>query len=212
MIRSFSRLSLLWKILLSTSIAVTVLFAIAGRIVLSTVTTTTTQSIEDEVRSSFQAYTSLWQARANLLASVSRLLSSMREVRAAFSTGDRATISDSARELWSKISDESAIFLVADPRGRIIASLGGVPVFPLDRGADVVRTSAQNFPQQSSGFTLQGGRLFHISVTPVYVESPRGPDLINVLLAGYPVDAVVAQRLKQATGGSDFLFLASGTV
>ena len=43
MIASFSRLSLLWKILLSTSVAVTLLFALTGWIVLRNAVDTTTQ-------------------------------------------------------------------------------------------------------------------------------------------------------------------------
>ena len=45
----FSRLSLLWKIVLSTSVAVTVLFALVGWIVQSNVVSTTSRSLEDEV-------------------------------------------------------------------------------------------------------------------------------------------------------------------
>ena len=54
------------------------------------------------------------------------VVSRMSDVRAAFSTGDAATIRDTAKELWDKISREDAIFLVTDPRGKVIASLGGV--------------------------------------------------------------------------------------
>ena len=39
----------------------------------------------------------------------------------------------------------------------------------------------------------------------------RGQDLLNVLVAGYRVDALVAQRLKEATN-SDFLFLTPSGV
>src|SRR3989442_2561728 len=123
----FSRLSLLWKILLSTSVAITVLFGITGWIVETSVTSTTARSLEEEVQASFQAYQSLWKSRANLLASVSLILSAMSDVRAAFSTGDQATIRDTAGELWSKVSEENALFLVTDPRGRLIASLSGAP-------------------------------------------------------------------------------------
>ena len=50
----FSRLSLLTKIMLSTSVAVTVLFALAGEIVLRNVTRTMSDSLEAEVQGSFQ--------------------------------------------------------------------------------------------------------------------------------------------------------------
>ncbi len=208
----FSRLSLLWKILLSTSVAVTVLFVIAGQIILRDINSTMSDSLDAEVRASFQAYTSIWNSRAELLSSVSRILSTMSDVRAAFSTGDQATIRDSAGELWSKISDANAIFLVTDPRGKVIASLGGVTGLSLRKHMDVVRMAEARFPQQSSGFFLQDGELYHISVTPVYVQTSHGQGLLNVLVAGYHVDALVAQSLKEETGGSEFLFVASGRV
>jgi len=211
-LRWFSRLSLLWKILLSTSVAVTVLFAITGEIVLNHITRTMSESLDEEVQASFQAYTSLWRSRAELLSSVSSILSTLPGVRLAFGTGDQATIRDTAGELWSKISKADAIFLVTDPRGKVVASLGGAIPLSLRKNMDVVPAAAAKFPSQVSGFFLQDGELYYISVTPVYVESAQGQSLINVLIAGYHVDAVIAQDLKNETGGSEFLFLTPGRV
>jgi signal transduction histidine kinase len=209
---SFSRVSLLWKILLSTSVAITVLFALTGWIVQSYIVKTTSQTLDEEVQASFQAYRSLLKARRDMLASVSRILSTMSDVRAAFSTRDQATIRDTAGELWAKISEENAVFLVTDPRGRVIASLGGAVAPSLGRNLEVVRDAAARFPQQVAGFALFDGQLYQMVVTPVYVESGAGPALLNVLVAGFYVDALVAQRLKESTGGSEFLFLAGGRV
>src|SRR4051812_13769293 len=100
----FSSLPLLTKILLSTSVAITLLFAATGQIVLRHIRQTVSDSLEEEVRNSFQAYTSLLRSRAELLSSVSFIIANMQEVRLAFSTGDRATIQDTAKEMWSKIS------------------------------------------------------------------------------------------------------------
>jgi cell division protein FtsL len=79
----FSRLSLLTKILLSTTVAITILFAITGQIVLHNITRTMSDSLQHEVQDSFRAYTSLWKAKADLLSSVSRIMSDMSDVRAA---------------------------------------------------------------------------------------------------------------------------------
>ena len=111
---SFARLSLLWKIVLPTSLVITVVFAAAGWILQSSVVKTTTASVEHEARASFQAYESLWKARADRLATVSGILSTMSDVRRVFGTGDEATIRDSANELWGKISTGGRIF----PGGR----------------------------------------------------------------------------------------------
>ena len=212
MISAFSRLSLLWKILLSTSVAITLLFALTGWIVQRNAIQTTFGTLEDEVGASFQAYESLWKARADLLGKVSLVLSAMSDVRAAFHTGDQATIRDTAGELWARISDEDAMFLVADARGMVIASLGGMPAASLQQDLDVVRKAARHFPAQASGFLMREGRLYQAVFTPVYVQSPQGSVLLNVLVAGYYVDPLMARKLKEATGGSEFLFLSGGHV
>ena len=209
---SFSRLSLLWKILLSTSVAITGLFAVTGWIVEKNALDTTARSLEEEVQASFHAYRSLWQSRLSRLASVSLILSQMSDVRKAFGTGDQATIHDTAGELWSKANEENALFLVTDPRGRLVASLSGVPESDAWHQLAVVAQAAKLFPEQASGFMLKEGRLYQVAVTPVYVQSGRGLGLLDVLVAGYNVDHLVAQRLKESTGGSEFLFLSGGRV
>jgi signal transduction histidine kinase len=209
---SFSRLSLLWKILLPTSVVLTVVFAAAGWIVQSSVAKTTRQSVEHEARASFQAYESLWKSRADRLAAVSRILSTMSAVRAAFGTGDQATIRDTAGELWSKVSTEDAFFLVADPQGKVIVSLGApVSIHPNEDFPEVQIANAR-FPEQASGFVQRGGELFQVVVTPVYVQAGSGTGLLDVLVAGYGVDARVASQLKDETGGSDFVFVTGQRV
>jgi signal transduction histidine kinase len=212
MLTRLSNISLLWRILLSTSIGVTLLFGVTGWIMQDNATRATAASLDEEVRASFHAYDSLWRSRADMLASVSLVVSRMSDVRSAFNTGDAATIRDTARELWSKISREDAIFLVTDPNGKVIASLGGATDAALMGDLPVVRQAAVRFPQQASGFFVTAGRLYQIAVTPVYVQAGAEPGLLNVLVAGYSVDDEAAGRLKEATGGSDFVFLTNGKV
>lgn len=203
--------SLLWKILLSTSISITILFVIIGWIVQDHFVRIATATVEEEVRASFHAYESLWRARADQLASVSLVLSRMSDVRAAFSTGDRATIRDTAGEVWDKIAHSSSLFLVADPKGIVIAAMGDGPGADIRRMQAVVEAS-RAFPGQATGFMVQDGRLFQIVVTPVYVAAGQGRALLNVLVAGIAVDSPMASALKAATGGSDFVFTSGGQV
>ena len=205
----FSRMSLLWKILLSTSVALTTLFAVTLAIVQRHVVRTTYRTLQEEVNRSFQVYDSLWKAQAEKLAAIGLVLSRMSDVRSAFSTRDQATIRDTAGELWSTVSDQKALFLVSDPEGNVIASLGGAPGSFLKENLPVVSASAPRFPQQTSGFMLKEGRLYQIVITPVYVDSVRGETLLNVLVAGYLVDPAVAWWFKEATGGSEFVFLSN---
>jgi len=212
MLGSFSRLSLLWKILLATSIALTMLFALVGWIVQDNATRAMSASVDEDVQASFHAYDSLWRSRAQTLAAVSLVISRMSDVRAAFSTGDQATIRDSADELWKQISNQDAIFLVTDPEGRVLASLGGSLGESLKRDMPAVRDAAASFPRQTSGFVTLDGHLYQIAVTPVYVQAAAGMGLLNVLVAGYEVNRETVRSLKDSTGGSDFCFLSGAAV
>jgi signal transduction histidine kinase len=215
---SFSRLSLLWKILLPTSVVLTVVFAVAGWMVQNNVVRTTSASVEHEARGSFQAYKSLWQARADGLATVSRILSTMSDIRKVLGTGDAATIRDTAGEMWGKAAAEDAFFLVCDPRGKVIASqgaaggAGAARAFPPNEDFPEVQVARARFPEQVSGFVERGGALFQVVITPVYVQAAGGAGLLDVLVAGYGVDNRVAGRLKQETGGSDFVFTSGRQV
>lgn len=205
------RLSLLSKILLSTTLALTLLFAVTAWIVQQEAVRMTSRSIEEEVRSSFQAYQSLWKVRAERLAAVGLVLSQMSDVRAAFSTRDRATIRDTAGELWKKISSDDALFVVTDPAGIVIACLGGLCTDAGDR-LPAVDAARAHFPAQGSGILRIGEHLYQVAVTPVYVDASGGSALLNVLLAGQVIDDDTAKQLRDATGGSEFLFLASGAM
>jgi signal transduction histidine kinase len=209
---TFSRLSLLWKILIPTSLVMTLSFAITGWLVQRDVVRASYASVEEEAKASFQAYESLWRARANRLGAVSEILSSMSDVRAAFGTEDAATIRDTAGELWSRISKEDAFFLVADGQGRVVASFGQLGSFASNDDLPMVRGARAQFPRQASGFVQKGDELFQVVVTPVYVQSPAGPVLLNALVAGYRVDAGVAQTLKNSTGGSEYVFVSRNRV
>ena len=208
-LRSLSNVSLLWKILFSTSIAITVLFAGIGWVVQDQFARIASAGLEEEVHASFEAYNSLWQARAHELASVSLVLSRMSDVRSAFNTGDQRTIRDTAGEIWEKISRRGTVFLVTDPRGAVLAGLGETPGSAF-HDVPAVRAAANHFPKQATGIALQNGRLYQLAITPVYVAASEGSALLNVLVAGVEVDADLARELKAATGGSEFAFTIGG--
>jgi signal transduction histidine kinase len=203
---NFSRLSLLWKILIPTSLVMTVVFAVTGWLVERSVVSTTYASVEQEAKASFQAYESLWKARADRLASVSQILSTMSDVRRAFGTQDQATIRDTAGELWSKVDTEDAFFLVSDAQGVVIASLGAPATFVPNDDLPMVRVARAHFPKQAFGFVQKTDQLFQVVITPVYVQSVGGSALLDVLVAGYKVDNKVAEGLKRSTGGSEYVF------
>jgi len=219
---NLSSFSLLWRILFSTTLAITVLFAAMGWILQEQFVRIASSSLEQEARASFQAYESLWRARADELATVSQLLSRMPDVRAVLITRDRATIRDAAQEVWDKLARAGALYLICDPSGQVIASMGnsagnsagdsaGDSAPPLSE-VPFVRGAAASFPQQARGFQALGQRLYQVVVTPVYVATNRDEALLNVLVAAVAVDRELGNELKASTGGSDFTFLDAGRV
>jgi signal transduction histidine kinase len=201
-------LSLLWRILLSTSIALTALFGLTGWVVQSYAGRVSEHSLEEEVRTSLQAYEALWSTRAHNLASISRIISSMSDVRAAFATRDKATIRDTAAQLWPEVPEDAA-FLVLEPTGEVITSLGGEsPSLALTR--EFMQTATARFPQQVKGYVTRGRHLYYVVLTPVYVQAAQGQALLNVLLVASDIDDKLAYSLKESTHGSDFAFVAGG--
>ena len=203
-----TRLPLVWRVFLSTSLVTTGLFVLIAWMVQTHVLSTTASMLDEELQASFRAYEAVWNTRAESLASVSRVISGMPDVRAAFSTGDTATIRDTASEVWGRVSPANAVFFVTDPTGRVIASLGGTEP---PASIDAVAAVAPRFPTQVSGFWFIRERLHQVVVTPVYVDSARGSALINVLVAAFPVDRNVLERLKTAAG-SDLSIEVGGRV
>ncbi|MGA3023390.1 MAG: HAMP domain-containing sensor histidine kinase [Bryobacteraceae bacterium] len=207
-----SNVSLRAKFLLATFASIAALFLLTGLVIEYRTVRTASRSLEKEALASLEAYESLWRARADVLASVSLALSGMSDVRAAFGTGDEATIRDTAGERWAKLAQENAEFLVTDPRGRVIASFGESPPATVAEHVEAVRDAARLFPGQSSGFLFRGGSLYQVVITPVYVGSGSDAALLDVLLAAYRVDDKLLERFHVSTGGSEFLFAVGNKV
>jgi signal transduction histidine kinase len=201
------RLTLRTRILVVIALSLTALFTITGLIVQRHAASLVSHSLEEEMQAGFRAYEALWMSREEMLSSVSLLLSRMPDVRAAFSTGDEATIRDTAAEVWNRIAREDALFVVCDPGGRVIASLGARWEPDIDR-LDFVELARGRFPAQASGFHAVGKGFYQVVVTPVYVSATPEPALINVLVAAFAVDERLARRLESAIPGVRFVFRA----
>ena len=163
-------MSLLWRILISTSLLIALLFLATGLAVQRYVSNTTERSLQNEVQTSFQAYQSLWGMRTGTLAAVSRVISQMADVRSAFLTRDQATIRDSAHELWIRLAAQQSFFLILNPEGGTVADFGGLGT-PLNLAPATVAAASKSFPTQASGYVADGGRLLFVVFTPVYVQA-----------------------------------------
>jgi signal transduction histidine kinase len=198
--------SLLIKLVLLAASLLTVIFAATGFLLERRVSVRAARTVEEEVQASFQAYESLWQERTLRLQQISKVISRMPDVRAAFMTADTATIQDTANELQTYISSEHALFAVTDGTGKVIAFSGQSGLFEPNQNLAFIKRVAPRFPNQSSGLWEKYGRLFQVIVTPVYVEGGNGQNLMTTLVTGFELDGNFLASLNRASGGSDFVF------
>ncbi len=207
----FAGMSIGWRVFVATSITVTILFAAAGWGLQQYAISVADENVRTEIRASIQAYEAVWKSRTQVLSATSALMGAMSDVRAAFLTRDANTIRDSAQDLWSRVSDASAGFLVLDAEGHLISSLGKdsgeLPV-----SAIPLRQAAWRFPRQLAGYLRHRETLFYVVLTPVYVQTSTDPILLNVLCAGFRIDNLVAAQLKELAPRSDFAFLGRDAV
>ena len=197
---------------MSTSVAITLLLAVAGWFVRDVTREKLSDNLRNEVQGSLHSYYSLWQARAEMLRSISRAMSNMSDVRRAFQTNSTTAPPYRTRPPNSGLKNPETNYHRHFSRYKSAGRSGRVAG---RRSAGkgqfaAVRAAQTRFPAQSDGFSFVDGHLFELVVTPVYVQTQGGSGLLNVLVAGFPVDQHVAGDLKDHTGGSDFIFLAGG--
>jgi signal transduction histidine kinase len=114
-----------------------------------------------------------------------------------------------------KVSDqlkESAFFVVTEPDGSTVAALDTAAPMQIPPQWPMVRRVLPQFPKQASGFYVLNGQLYQMVLTPVYLDDSRGASLNKVLVTGYVVNPLVALRLRESTGDSEFLFLSETRV
>ena len=185
------------------------MFALTGWMIQRYAASVGQHSIEEEVRTSLQAYESLWGARVHNLASVSRIISSMSDVRSAFMTHDRATIRDTAQQLWSQVSEQMPVSWCSIRQARRLLHSAEIPNFDKRRshglGDEALPEPELRLHQARIASLL---RVF----TPVYVQAANGQGLLNVLLVAFDINDSLAQALKKSTHGSDFAFIGSDVV
>lgn len=212
------RYSLLFRIYLSTAFALTVLFASTVWFVQREAVSVLRAGVEEEARANLSSADALWRSRADLLATLSASIASMSDVRAAFGTRDRATIRDTAGEFWTHIvsgraDPETAAFVVTDPLGEVIVSLGKTHPPELQNGkrlsTELLYPALKRFPKQMPSFVLWDGAVWQTILTPVYVDSGSGKALLNILLAAYPLREETLRSLRKDTGG-DYLLRIGG--
>lgn len=206
------RLSLLWKIWLSTSVALTAFFAAMGYLVLRAVQDTATRSLQDEVQTSLKAYEALWESRVNLLESLAAFMSGMPEALQALE-GKHRDGTQVLLESWVRatggIRGRGFVVLV-NRNGTVLTGLPSAGGADLDISPLLYRESTAR--EQKTGFFVQNSVLHHLVIAPFSNGEPVPEKPVGTLIAGFAVTREIAHDLKESTGRSDFIFVSRGQV
>jgi signal transduction histidine kinase len=207
------RLSLLWKIWLSTSVALTVLFAAIGYIVQRGVQETATRSLQEEVQASLKAYEALWESKVQLFESLAAFMSGMPEALQALE-GQHRDGTQVLLESWVRATREmrgAGFVMLISRKGYVLSGLPAAGAAPLDT-APILKRIAEAPHERRTGFYVQNSILHHIVVTPFHSGAPGVGEPAGTAIAGFSVNGDVARDLKESTGSSDFIFVARGQV
>ncbi|MFN7936322.1 MAG: ATP-binding protein [Bryobacteraceae bacterium] len=207
------RLSLLWKIWLSTSVALTILFVAIGYLVQRGVQETATASLQEEVHASLKAYEALWESKVELFESLAAFMSGMPEALQALE-GRHRDGTQVLLESWVRATREmrgTGFVLLINRKGIVLTGLPQAGAAPVDI-APILQRIAANPNEQRTGFFVQNSILHHIVVTPFYSGPPGSGEPAGTAIAGFAVNADVARDLKESTGSSDFIFVSRGQV
>lgn len=207
------RLSLLWKIWLSTSVALTVLFAAIGYFVQRGVQDTATRSLQEEVQSSLKAYDALWESKVELFESLAAFMSGMPEALQALE-GRHRDGTQVLLESWVRATRKmrgAGFVVLINRRGSILTGSPEAGGQPLDVGP-ILASSSPTPDAQRAGFYVQNSILHHIVITPFHSGSANTGESAGRAIAGFAVNADVVRGLKESTGNSDFIFVSRGQV
>jgi signal transduction histidine kinase len=159
------------------------------------------QELSSDLAHSLITFQNLQRQRRDELIHENALLADLPSLKALMTTSDRRTIADGAIDLWKVAGSD--IFALADKHGQLLSvnTRGAEPSAALSEALQ----EAVNRPAQH--YVAAEGRLFDVSVRPLYFGDEIHGTLLGYVVSGYHIDSNVVSLISQASG-DDATFLA----
>ena len=158
-----------------------------------------------DLEHSLTTFQNLQRQRREALTHENALLADLPDLRALMTTNDRRTIADGAVGLWKLAGSD--LFGLADSHGRLLTvyTLGAPPSDALSQAIEQIIFQ----PQQH--YIPSGGRLFDVSVRPLYFGDEIHGTLLGYVVSGYRFDTDVIALIGHASG-DDAAFFSGGRI
>ena len=183
------RVRLRTKFLLSMILVTAGLTSISLLLVRSTVRSRVTDEIYSDLQNSVSTFQNFQHEQEVTLNRSADLVADLPDLRALMTTDDAATIQDGSKSIWRLAGSD--LFLLSDPRGRVVALHTNAPGFTLAMAQESF-TGLLN-GQQHWWFGAQ--HLYEVFLKPIYFGPASDNRQLGFLVVGYEIDQRVASQI-----------------
>jgi signal transduction histidine kinase len=163
------------------------------------------EDLSADLAHSLVTFQNLQRQRRDALIHENALLADNSLLKALMTTSDQRTIADGAVGLWKAAGSD--LFGLAESHGRVITvyTQGASP------SAAFTQALGQIVARPRQHYIASDGRLFDISVRPLYFGDEIHGTLLGYVISGYRIDTDVIGMISHASG-DDSAFVADGSV
>jgi len=202
-----ARLRLQTQLLISTLLIICALTGAILLIVRQSVGSQIAEQVRDSTAASLREFESVQEHLQLQLSRTAALLAELPTLKALMTTRDAPTIQDGSMPFWKLAGSD--LFLLADPRGRVMAL--HVTRAGLDaRGADDHLAASLNVGEDSSWW-FAGGRLYWVFLRPITAGVGNNAKQLGLVAIGYEVNSTIAEQLA-LVAESRIVLAANGKV
>jgi signal transduction histidine kinase len=163
------------------------------------------EDLSADLAHSLVTFQNLQRQRRDALIHENALLADNSLLKALMTTSDQRTIADGAAGLWKAAGSD--LFGLAESHGRVVTvyTQGASP------SAAFTQALGQIVARPRQHYIASDGRLFDISVRPLYFGDEIHGTLLGYVLSGYRIDTDVIRLISHASG-DDSAFVADGSI
>jgi signal transduction histidine kinase len=186
-----SRFRLQTQLLIATLLIICALTGAILLIVRHTVRSQIAAQVRDSTSASVREFESVQQQLQLHLSRTAALLAELPTLKALMTTGHSPTIQDGSMPFWKLAGSD--LFLLADPRGEVMALHVSRPGVDLRGATENLATSLKD--EKDSEWWNAGGRLYWVFLRPITAGEEKNAKQLGLVAIGYEVDSTIAEQL-----------------
>jgi signal transduction histidine kinase len=166
--------------------------------------------IREALQNSVVTFQHIQRQRENALDQSAALVANEPSLKALMSSHDKATIEDGSQDWFKILRTGSDLFALADSGGTLMALRSAAPGLTQSEAQRLLGESIRS--GTTRGWWLGGGRLFRVSMWPIYFGDPANGTQLGVLVVGYEISDQVAADIGRVASSEVAFRYGSSTV